>query len=505
MEDYKVMLSVCRQLFDLWNQTGVRYCHWKSNEHLLDGLVGETDLDIYVDPNDKNLCEQLLKDCQYIILTPQKSSQYSQVDEWIGFDQETGKMVHVHLHYRLITGTKFCKEYTFPLGDLMISTRVLNSKFNVYVAAPELEIIVLFSRIVLKSKSRHKISAKGYEAEIEYLQKKSDYNKVHKNCLLLLGDKDGETLYSNLVKGCISDINWTEVFRVVSRWLRDGKTRSSISCWFRTKYYWFRLFYDIILNRWGATIQNKKVFPTQAISIAFIGQDGSGKSTVTKDIFKWLDWKVSAHVFYLGTGDGYNSLLKLILKSVSKYQHPKTGNPKGLEKQTIIKNETPKRNLKKRIVDILTCIYLKKATSSALNKIRQSHRYINKGGIALYDRYPQSQFPGIYDGPKIRDKYGDYKGVMGWIVSYYAKREEKNIKKISSFCPNIVFKLILSPEESIRRKPFENYELVKRKSEITEALYFPDSQVILIDASQNYVSELLTIKKHLWESFLKLQ
>ena len=148
---------------------------------------------------------------------------------------------------------------------------------------------------------------------------------------------------------------------------------------------------------------------------------------------------------------------------------------------------------------------MKKATSSALNKVRQSHKYINKGGIALYDRYPQSQFPGIYDGPKIRDMYGDYKGVMARIVSYYAKREEKNIKKISSFCPNIVFKLRLSPEESIRRKPFENYELVKRKSEITEALSFPDSQVILIDASQNYVSELLTIKKHLWESFLKIQ
>ena len=148
---------------------------------------------------------------------------------------------------------------------------------------------------------------------------------------------------------------------------------------------------------------------------------------------------------------------------------------------------------------------MKNASGSALRKVRQAKKYVNKGGIALYDRYPQLQFPGIYDGPKIRHMYNNYNGLLGIIVNYYAKKEECNIQKISNYAPNIVFKLVLPPEESIRRKPFESFNLVKRKSEITDALSFPTSQVYVIDATQDYASELLKIKKYIWDSFLKLQ
>ena len=55
------MLEACKLLFNLWNDQGIRYCHWKSNEHLLEGLNGETDLDVYVCPQDKELAETLLK------------------------------------------------------------------------------------------------------------------------------------------------------------------------------------------------------------------------------------------------------------------------------------------------------------------------------------------------------------------------------------------------------------------------------------------------------------
>ena len=29
-------LHVCERLFECLNQDGIRYCHWKSNEHLLE-------------------------------------------------------------------------------------------------------------------------------------------------------------------------------------------------------------------------------------------------------------------------------------------------------------------------------------------------------------------------------------------------------------------------------------------------------------------------------------
>lgn len=42
------MLNVCKEIFDELLQQEVNYCHWKSNEHLADGLNGEIDMDLLV-------------------------------------------------------------------------------------------------------------------------------------------------------------------------------------------------------------------------------------------------------------------------------------------------------------------------------------------------------------------------------------------------------------------------------------------------------------------------
>ena len=43
-------LAIALRLFAALDAAGVRHCHWKSNEHLLAGLAGDTDLDLLVDP-----------------------------------------------------------------------------------------------------------------------------------------------------------------------------------------------------------------------------------------------------------------------------------------------------------------------------------------------------------------------------------------------------------------------------------------------------------------------
>lgn len=40
------MLKISKALFTAWNKEDLLYCHWKSNEHLLPGLDGATDLDV---------------------------------------------------------------------------------------------------------------------------------------------------------------------------------------------------------------------------------------------------------------------------------------------------------------------------------------------------------------------------------------------------------------------------------------------------------------------------
>ena len=52
---------------------------------------------------------------------------------------------------------------------------------------------------------------------------------------------------------------------------------------------------------------------------------------------------------------------------------------------------------------------------------------MNKGGIAICDRYPQTQFKGIYDGPKIQAMKLYENTSFG---KFFIKMEEKNIRKV---------------------------------------------------------------------------
>ena len=501
------MLQVCKNLFYRWNKD-VRYCHWKSNEHLMEGLDGETDLDVYVFPDDKSIAEAHLRDCEYIKFVPQKSSRYPMVDEWIGFDRGTGQLVHVHLHYKIITGTKFCKEYVFPIDEEIIESRVLDQETQVFVSSPEVELIVLYSRIVLKSTNKHHITPKGYEDEITYLKQRINKDFLKEKCVSLIGSGGGQ-YYQIIMSDTLSQSDWVKLRDLIHAWLDKYRKMSSIRALFRTSYYWIKLYKDYALVRYlHKPVLSKKTFPNANISICFLGQDGSGKSTLSKDVEKWLRWKIDAHRFYLGSGEHYISLTKWLLSKAASVR--RKGNVKEHERNQKTSprvNEgfnNKSRNFLSKVVFLFSCRDLKNVARRAYKEVRRARKYSQNGAISLFDRFPQNQFYGIYDGPKIRPLYID-KGYNSFFMRRMAQKEEYYINLIQKYQPSIVFKLLLSPEESMRRKPFENYEQVCQKHEITEKLVFNDSETHIIDATQDYNKELLLVKSLIWDYFLKNQ
>lgn len=500
------MLETCKQLFSLWNNNEVNYCHWKSNEHLMDGLLGETDLDVFVLPKDKTIAESLLVQSGYIQCKIQKGHIYPNVYEWIGFDSATGKLVHVHLHYQVITGTKYCKEYVFPVDDIIISSRIKDVETGVYITNPNLEIIILFCRIALKSSNKRRIHPdKNSKNEIRYLKDRIERECVLSFCKCIV-PKNGDRLFQLINKDEIGFNDWYDIYNIAEKWLKPYRKYSRCRVFFR--YHLFNLrnqFITIHNIKHGGCIINKKVFPNRNFSVCLLGQDGSGKSTVTIELCKWLNWKIDAHRFYLGSGDHNNGFMKRLVsktQKVSNNLHKPTVRDKesspprdGVSKKKNIKNFFP--------IFLMAQKYLSTARR-AYHEILRAEKYCKKGGIPLYDRFPQVQFEGIYDGPKIESSY-KARGLDYCILKRMSKKEMSYLLKIQQFQPTIVFKLILSPEESIRRKPFENIEAVTRKHEITKQLVFEKSMVYTIDAAQEYQQELIIIKNVIWDALLQNQ
>ena len=78
-------LKNIENLFNEMDLNEIRYCHWKSNEHLKEALEGETDLDILFDISQKALVEDIFKKNKIHLFVAPWYRRYEGIFDYIGF------------------------------------------------------------------------------------------------------------------------------------------------------------------------------------------------------------------------------------------------------------------------------------------------------------------------------------------------------------------------------------------------------------------------------------
>ncbi|MBD5448757.1 MAG: hypothetical protein HDR28_01080 [Lachnospiraceae bacterium] len=471
------MLDVCIKIFDELIKQEVNYCHWKSNEHLSDGLNGKTDMDLLVSKADAKKFSDILIKCECINVQPQFGSRYTDVEEWVGYDRETGKLIHLHVHYRMITGAKHVKEYILPWHALALDTKVLNG--NIYVMEPNLELIILYMRIVLKEQESIRkmdrfVVPSEYRKEILWLKKQID-RKILFNLIEKIWKKEKDNVLQLYCKEKLTKNDWAklqELARVQADIVRREKILNLYSISASRK----RLVgvkrslkksFEIVPFTTLKTLRGK------GYVFVFIGCDGSGKSSVTEEIHKWLSWKLDCQKFYFGTGVGY--------------------------KKPIISRISSMAWLPDIVRKICRMMFYYQVSWRCVYMRLLLDFYIRRGGIAVCDRYPQTQFKGIYDGPKIQALQLCNDSAWGRV---FMRREEKNIAKVENKKIDVLFKLMIPAEVALKRSPGHMLREVKRKAQITEKLQFSECDVYEIDATQPFEEEILEIKGIIWDKLV---
>lgn len=476
------MLKICEKIFAKLMTEKIDYCHWKSNEHLDEGLNGQTDLDILVaEVHAKKFSEVLIR-CECLKVHPQFGSRYPGVDEWIGYDRETGRLIHLHVHFRIITGTKHIKEYILPWHNQALKTKVLDETRSVYIVEPNLELIILYTRIVLKlwkpmeKSERFKLPVE-YRKEVLWLKQRIDTGKLSKWIGIIWKQEQKSVLpiflreeltkddFVKLHKFVIDKVAVVKRGRIFDNAATAALRRKAVCIKgvFKDKY-------DIVPYTTLKTLYGR------GRAFVFIGCDGSGKSTITKEICKWLGWKMDCQNFYFGMGERYKK--PFIYKLLQSKWMPD------------IVREAASMLFYYHIS--VRCKYMRELVDI----------YINKGGIAICDRYPQTQFKGIYDGPKIQALGLCDQTAFG---KFLIEKEEQNIQEAASKKVDAVFKLVVPAEIALKRSPGHDAREVKRKALITEILQFIDCDVYEIDATKPLKEELLEIKGLIWNKLLEDQ
>ena len=105
-------LKKLKQLANDLDASGINYCQFKSTISIDRAIKGATDLDILVQRCDASEFCSILQRLNFKLCKSRLLVSYPAVVDFLGFDDLTGKIIHVHLHYELVTGMKFTKIYS---------------------------------------------------------------------------------------------------------------------------------------------------------------------------------------------------------------------------------------------------------------------------------------------------------------------------------------------------------------------------------------------------------
>lgn len=486
-------LAVVAVLLERIHARGLPYCHWKSNEHVREGLLGLTDLDILVDRRRALELHGLLNAGGFKRFNALGAGVYPSVEDYLGFDEATGKLVHLHLHYELVLGERHLKGYRLPWEARLLATRTFDAAHNIYTADPNLELLLLLVRSALKIRFRDRLKARlgrsylGGDTQREYrwLAPRTDPQEVKRLGRELLGGGANNALGA-LLDGPPGLRALRDFRRAITPTVGLYRSYSPLGARGR------RLLREGI---WIAGVLNKRylnapqplrrIAPTGGRIVAFLGSDGSGKTTLLRRISSWLSWKLDVYSVYHGSGDGRSSLLRLPLRlglKLLKSRRQRSGEDAAREVPK------PKTLNPARVLWALVLSWEKRA------KLQSAWRARNQGMIVLADRYPQDQVTGFNDGPLLEA----WRAHPARPLRALARWERAPYEWAARYPPDLVVKLRVSPEVAHRRKPEMPLGDFERRVAAVESLHFA-TDTVTVDADRPADEVLNHVKRLIWE------
>src|SRR4029079_2495073 len=89
------------------------------------GLAGRTDLDLLVDRADAARFTATVREAGFKPFISHSSRRFIGVEDWLGHDTESGRLVHLHVYYRLVLGEDHVKNHVLPIEAAVLDAGVL--------------------------------------------------------------------------------------------------------------------------------------------------------------------------------------------------------------------------------------------------------------------------------------------------------------------------------------------------------------------------------------------
>lgn len=472
-------LRAVKEILDAFTTSGVHYIHWKSNEHLEAALLGLTDLDILIPADTVEVAHHILdqRDCRCV--HSNKSRSYPEREDWLGFDNFTGEQFHLDLHTAITIGGRIVKNYALPIATWLLqgTTQV----DGVSIPSPNRELALLILRTVTKTPRITRHRRRGIPSE---LRKELDWLLARYDESSFEDDVSAMGLPIDPVFFTTFVTDYSEGRLLRSLLLSKQRSLRRLLCNFRAKSRirvgWMILGHILRRHVLGRLVKRRKKIHSQpALFAAIVGADGAGKSTVVRDLVKWLGWKLEARTLYFGMPRRH-----LPVKALGKLRAAGASASRALQRVPIL------RGVARYFAGILDAYYWLSIARVRLNTYRRALRLRKQGTIVIAERYPLREFWTMerpMDGPRIpTDRRG---------LKRLSRIERSRYERIGRVDPLFIIDV---PAEVLETRKTDS--AIPEKSEIIHAVAQANNDgAIVIDGAVPYPEVLLAIKRELWK------
>lgn len=493
------ILQGASALFVAIQQRGVRYCHWKSNRRLREALSGKTDLDLLVDGKQRDQFRAVLDEYDVKQLLPAPEKDYPGIEHYLGFDEATGRLFHLHVHYQLVLGEQHVKNYRLPLESHFLErTRTL---LGVVVPAAELELIVLSLRALLKYRDRDGVKdvlgirtpgLPGHIlSEFEWLLAQTSLERVEA-LLTELGDVVPGNEIAEFVRTITENpragVRLLALRQRVRRALGIYQRRSRLDAMLT----YFAGSWKRTLSYFKLKRKQKMSLPQGGMVVAFVGADGAGKTTVVNEMTRWLSWRLNVRTHYMGSSRP--SVPTLLLKSLTRTTRRVDAGCRRLLGE--------ERWLSRLVAGVHHHLLAVRYVAEGADRYRRflaGRDDADRGYVVIYDRYPLLGVDvgeRVMDGPRVSSLFP---ARMSRVARHLTQMEANLYASIDS--PERLFILHVSPEVSQARKPEHKPASIHAKSRALAGLMqtgTANGEITHVQADLPLEQVLCEVKTALW-------
>jgi thymidylate kinase len=487
-------LSALHAAVTEFNRHNISYCYWKTSRRIQAVLGGEADLDLLVAREDQYRAEMILLAQGFKLFPTVAHRDHPSILSFLGHDQASGRLVHIHLHFRLIVGERLLRNYHLPWEDVVLARTIVHPVLHIRMLEPAVESLLLAVRTCLELRRSDLVTLRRWrEAKQKIALDRADVAArsepaaLHDLAKSLLNEELAAMVVESIHDPAELERNGRDFRRRMTRELSIFRTYNTPEARLRAS--WRGLFWIAgNINRHLLHLPRpwSRRAPGGGCTIAIVGVDGSGKTTVVAAIRTWLGPEIDVVPIYFGTGGGRPSLLlrpfKLMVPLITWFLKTK---PKGASHGNL-SDRAPGP-----LYSLLLMVWATVVAREKHKKLLAARRGADRGLVIITDRYPQDEIIGFNDGPLLTrlDR-----------VPHWLRRFEAGAYALTHrLPPDLVLMLDVLPETAARREPDMHPLLIRKRIAELRRLTFAGAPVVRINAERPLDEVVRAAQNEIWQ------